>query len=118
MVPSAPPDSNPPPLRRLSSTHGTWIAAAEANRSAERRDIILPPPTWATLREIERLRSVDEILESARHRRIQPREPKVVQRDGASVLIVPGDLQETAFVWTDGHLRPAATDAERRSWGV
>jgi len=113
-VTRVPPDQTPA-HDETESTHGAWIAAADALRSAERREIILPPPTWTTLREIERFRSVDEILESARHRLIQAREPKLLQREGASVLIVPGDLQETTFVWADGCWRPAAADAGQRS---
>jgi hypothetical protein len=115
-VTRVPPDQTPA-HDQAESTHGAWIAATDALRSAERREIILPPPTWATLREIERFRSVDGILESARHRLIQAREPKVLLRDGARVLIVPGDAQDTTFVWADGCWRPAATDAAaRRSW--
>jgi 8-oxo-dGTP pyrophosphatase MutT (NUDIX family) len=113
-VTRVPPDQTPA-HDEAESTQGAWITAADALRSAEGREIILPPPTWTTLREIERFRSVDEILESARHRLIQPREPKVLQRDGASALLVPGDLQDTTFVWADGCWRPAAPDAERRS---
>jgi 8-oxo-dGTP pyrophosphatase MutT (NUDIX family) len=113
-VARVPPDQTPA-HDEAESTHGAWMAAADALRSADRREIMLPPPTWTTLREIERFRSVDEILESARHRLIQRREPQVVQRDGARVLIVPGDMLDTTFVWADGCWRPAAAEPGRRS---
>lgn len=112
------PMNQTPAHDEVESTHGAWIAAPDAIRSSERGEIILPPPTWTTLCEIARFRSVDEILRSTRSRRIQPREPKLRHQGDVKVLVVPGDQQDTTFVWSDGCWRPAGADAERRSWGT
>ena len=44
------------------TTDSGWTSAAGALESARRGDIVLPPPTWMTLRELEGFGSVDEIL--------------------------------------------------------
>jgi 8-oxo-dGTP pyrophosphatase MutT (NUDIX family) len=99
------------------TTESGWITAAAAIDAAERRDIVLPPPTWTTLREVEHFRTVEEVVEWSRLRRVQRREPKLFHRDGARVLLVPGDPgnsagaedcmpSETRFVWADGRWHP------------
>jgi 8-oxo-dGTP pyrophosphatase MutT (NUDIX family) len=101
------------------TTHSLWIAAAEAIARCRTDDIVLPPPTWTTLREIERFRTVDEVLEWARQRRIVRREPKFVEQAGAKLLLLPGDPlspespadpppTETRFVLTNGRWRAEA----------
>jgi 8-oxo-dGTP pyrophosphatase MutT (NUDIX family) len=104
------------------TTGSGWITAAAAIDAAERRDIVLPPPTWTTLREVERFRTVDEIVASSRLRRVRRREPKLFHQDGARVLVMPGDPRdswgaeagmpsEIRFVWADGRWRPERASA-------
>ena len=40
------------------TTHSLWARPADAIAQAERGEIVLPPPTWSTLREIEPFESV------------------------------------------------------------
>ncbi len=95
------------------TTHGVWLSAASALAGARANEIVLPPPTWTTLREIEPFRSVDAALAWARTRQVVRREPRVFDRDGRRMLVAPGDplhpepgddhpLAETRFVLVDG----------------
>jgi 8-oxo-dGTP pyrophosphatase MutT (NUDIX family) len=104
------------------TTGSGWITAAAAIDAAERRDIVLPPPTWTTLREVERFRTVDEVVAWSRLRRVLRREPTLLHQDGGRVLLMPGEPRpsgeagdgmpsETRFVWADGRWRPERAPA-------
>jgi 8-oxo-dGTP pyrophosphatase MutT (NUDIX family) len=86
------------------TTHGAWITPADAIAAAGRRAIVLPPPTWATLRDLDRFRSVDAALESARGRRIPRWEPAFREIDGQRMLVMP---DSTRFVWTADRWLPS-----------
>lgn len=101
------------------TTHSIWITAAEAIARCRRDDIMLPPPTWATLREIEPFQSVDETIAWARQRRIVRLEPRFIEHAGQKLLVLPGDPlnpepptgtppAETRFVLTNGRWRAEA----------
>jgi 8-oxo-dGTP pyrophosphatase MutT (NUDIX family) len=100
------------------TTESVWIAPTSAIAAAGRGEIVLPPPTWATLRELERFASVDAALAWSRTRPVHRREPKLVVEDnGVRRLILPGDpllpepdavAFETRFVLTDGRWSPEA----------
>jgi 8-oxo-dGTP pyrophosphatase MutT (NUDIX family) len=95
------------------TTHGTWLTAAAAIASAVSREVILPPPTWTTLRELEAFATVEEALGWAARRHVVRREPVILDHHGRRLLVMPGDplhpdpaterlLSETRFVLTDG----------------
>jgi 8-oxo-dGTP pyrophosphatase MutT (NUDIX family) len=103
-----PPDQVPAHDER-ETTHGTWLSAAAALSSARDGRIMLPPPTWTTLREIEPFASVEEALRWADRRYVVRREPRVLDWEGRRLLVLPGDplhpepavdgtLSETRFV--------------------
>jgi len=73
------------------TTHSLWVRPAEAIAQAGRDEIVLPPPTWSTLREIERFESVKDALTWARARTVVRRMPKAMERDGHRMLLLPGD---------------------------
>jgi len=73
------------------TTHSLWVRPAEAIAQSVRHEIVLPPPTWSTLRELEPFASVDEALAWARRRRVVRRMPKAIEQDGHRMLLVPGD---------------------------
>jgi len=53
---------------------------------------VLPPPTWASLRELERFTSVDAALVWARARTVYRREPRVTtDADGTRHIVLSGD---------------------------
>jgi 8-oxo-dGTP pyrophosphatase MutT (NUDIX family) len=99
------------------TTHSIWMTPAGAIAQSLNGDIVLPPPTWSTIRELEPFRSVDEALAWARRRRVVSRQPLLLEKDGLRMLLAPGDplhpdpagdepLLETRFVLVDGRWRP------------
>lgn len=101
------------------TTDSTWITAAEAIARCQRNEIILPPPTWTTLREIEGFRSVADLTTWTLRRPIVRREPRLVEHEGRKMLLLAGDplhperpleppRYETRFVLADGRWRAAA----------
>jgi 8-oxo-dGTP pyrophosphatase MutT (NUDIX family) len=107
------PPHQAPAHDQRETTHSTWLAAGSAIASARANEIMLPPPTWTTLREIEAFASVDDALAWARRRHVVRREPRVFEEGGRRVLVMPGDpfhpepaaegpASETRFVQVDG----------------
>jgi len=98
------------------TTHSSWVTAAHAIAKAMANDIVLPPPTWTTLREIEEQTSVADALAWARARHVVRREPVLIEERDRRLLVMPGDplhpdhpveppSSETRFVWTDRRWR-------------
>ena len=94
------------------TTHSSWMTPAVAIAQALNREIVLPPPTWTTLREIEGFGSVDDALGWAAALYVERRQPELVERDGVRMLVLPGDPLhpdppvnepplDTRFVWVD-----------------
>ena len=98
------------------TTHSLWVRPADAIARSVRQEIVLPPPTWSTLRELEPFESVKEALAWARRRTVVRRMPKAIEQDGRRMLLLPGDPLhpdppgddpplETRFVLTDRRWR-------------
>jgi 8-oxo-dGTP pyrophosphatase MutT (NUDIX family) len=116
-----PPDQTPA-HDETETTHSAWLAPAAAIAQAMRDDIILPPPTWTTLRELEAFQTVDEALDWARARVLVRRMPHhIVDADGHRLLLLPGDPLhpessdhpplETRFVHLNGRWRARRSGA-------
>jgi 8-oxo-dGTP pyrophosphatase MutT (NUDIX family) len=75
----------------LETTEGVWLTPGRALAEAVRGAIGLPPPTWVTLREIERDPDVDSVLKRAAARQVRRREPIVIEADGQRISVMPGD---------------------------
>jgi 8-oxo-dGTP pyrophosphatase MutT (NUDIX family) len=98
------------------ATDSVWIKPADAIAAAGRGEILLPPPTRASLRELERFTSVDAALRWAQTRAVYRREPRVTTEvDGTRRMVLPGDPSlpepepvafETRFVLADGRWNP------------
>jgi 8-oxo-dGTP pyrophosphatase MutT (NUDIX family) len=73
------------------TTHSLWARPADAIAQSVKNEIVLPPPTWTTLRELEPFESVDDALAWARRRTVVRRMPKAIEQDGHRVLLLPGD---------------------------
>jgi 8-oxo-dGTP pyrophosphatase MutT (NUDIX family) len=110
-----PPDQTPA-HDDTETTHSTWVRPADALAQAVAGDILLPPPTWTTLRELEPFASVEAALAWARTRAVVMRMPKLVEQDGRRLLLLPGDPlhpdaagddppAETRFVFVDRRWR-------------
>jgi len=88
------------------STESVWLAPPEALSQAQRGLIMLPPPTWATLRELEPFTSAAAALDWARNRTIVERRPQLVNEGGRRVVLLAdsesaaGEVRfETRFVF-------------------
>jgi 8-oxo-dGTP pyrophosphatase MutT (NUDIX family) len=115
-----PPEQSPVHDDR-ETTHSTWLTPTEAIARSQRDDFLLPPPTWTTLRELERFGGVDDALAWARTRRVVRRQPELFVEDGVRMLIIPGDPRhpdepgdeipsETRFHLVDRQWRPVTKD--------
>jgi 8-oxo-dGTP pyrophosphatase MutT (NUDIX family) len=96
-----------------------WMTARDALDRCRRDEIILPPPTWTTLRELEPFTSVEAAMTWARNRTIERREPKFLDDRGTKMLLLAGDPlnpersveptpKETRFILTNGRWRAEA----------
>ena len=110
------PPHQTPAHDEAETTHSTWVTPAEAIANAIANEIVLPLPTWTTMRELEPYASVDAALDWARRRQVARREPMLVEQNGRRMLVVPGDplhpeaageqpVSETRFVWVDDRWR-------------
>jgi 8-oxo-dGTP pyrophosphatase MutT (NUDIX family) len=110
------PSNQTPAHDRSETTHSAWVRPRDAIAQAVADTIVLPPPTWTTLRELEPFTSVDAALAWAARRRISRRQPKVLDADGRRMLLLPGDPEypdasdaeqpeETRFVLVDKRWR-------------
>jgi 8-oxo-dGTP pyrophosphatase MutT (NUDIX family) len=73
------------------TTHSLWARPADAIAQSVKGQIVLPPPTWSTLRELEPFESVKDALAWARRRTVVRRMPKAIEQDGHRMLLLPGD---------------------------
>jgi 8-oxo-dGTP pyrophosphatase MutT (NUDIX family) len=111
----------PPRQRPVHDPHESvdseWLSAAAALARARSGAMHLPPPTWATLRELERFGSSEAAMAWAATRSVQCREPLVVEAHGVREILLPGDPRhpqheavpfETRFVWAGDRWLPHA----------
>jgi 8-oxo-dGTP pyrophosphatase MutT (NUDIX family) len=85
-----PPDQTPA-HDDTETTHSLWVRPADAIAQSLKQEIVLPPPTWSTLREVEPFESVKDALAWARRRTVISRMPKAIEQDGHRMLLLPGD---------------------------
>ena len=77
-----------------------WSTPLDAIERCRRGDIMLPPPTWTTLRQLARFDSVAAVLDWARHKPIVRVQPNLVTEADRKVLTLPGDpLYPTMDGW-------------------
>jgi 8-oxo-dGTP pyrophosphatase MutT (NUDIX family) len=111
------PPHQTPAHDETETTHSIWVTPAGAIAHAIAGDIVLPPPTWTTLRELEPFTSVEDAMVWARPRRIVRRMPLAFEQDGRRFLLLPGDPLhpdpagdeppvETRFVLVEKRWRP------------
>ena len=90
-----------------------WMSPAAAIAKFERRELLLPPPTWTTIRQLEKLASIDEVFAWARNRKVVRVMPGFIKTDDLTMLTLPGDPlfptipdwevpEETRFVLEEG----------------
>ena len=91
---------------------------AEAVARGARGEILLPPPTWTTLKRLDRFASVDEAWQWAATTPIVRIQPGFSREGGVTTLMLPGDptyplpprassrSRTTRFELADGAWRP------------
>ncbi len=95
------------------TTELLWLAPTAALDLCRRGDVRLPPPTWTTLRRLEKQASIADVLQWAHTTPIVRVQPGFVEMEGQRVLTLPGDPSfptfegwdvpdETRFVLQDG----------------
>ncbi len=94
------------------TTASAWLTPDEAIDESVAGRIMLPPPTWTTLRQLQPFSSVDQVFTWANGRTIVRIEPGFIKNDEVTMLTLPGDPlfptvpgwdvpEETRFVLTD-----------------
>lgn len=90
-----------------------WLSPHEAIARFERRELLLPPPTWTSIRQLAKRTSIDDVLQWARTRKIVRVMPGFLQSGEEMMLTLPGDPlfpaipdwevpEETRFVLQEG----------------
>lgn len=90
-----------------------WLSPQEAIARFERRELLLPPPTWTTIRQLEPRKSIEDVLAWAKTRPIVRVMPGFFKNGEEVTLTLPGDPlfptipgwdvpEETRFVLEDG----------------
>jgi 8-oxo-dGTP pyrophosphatase MutT (NUDIX family) len=90
-----------------------WLSPAEAIARFERRELMLPPPTWTSIRQLAKHGSIEDVMNWAAARPIVRVMPGFVKNDREFMLMLPGDPlvptipgweipEETRFVLQEG----------------
>jgi 8-oxo-dGTP pyrophosphatase MutT (NUDIX family) len=88
------------------TTASEWMEPQVAVERCRRDEILLPPPTWTTLRMLSKLSTADEVIEWARQRRVVRVEPGFIKTATEAMLTLPGD---PTFPPIDGFETPEET---------
>jgi 8-oxo-dGTP pyrophosphatase MutT (NUDIX family) len=111
------PHGQEPRHDQSETTELAWLTPREAIERCERGEIMLPPPTWTTLKRMQRHSSVDELFEWARSVAIPRVQPQFLKDEERTMLTLPGDPtyptidgwdvpEDTRFLLEDGRWRP------------
>ena len=90
-----------------------WLSPREAIARFERREMLLPPPTWTSIRQLAKRSSIDDVMEWTRRHPIVRIMPGFRKTETEFMLMLPGDPlmpaiagwevpEETRFVLQDG----------------
>jgi 8-oxo-dGTP pyrophosphatase MutT (NUDIX family) len=90
-----------------------WLSPSAAIARFSRRELLLPPPTYTSIRQIETLASIDDVFAWAKSRPIARIMPGFFKNGDEVTLTLPGDPtfpaipdwevpEETRFVLQDG----------------
>jgi hypothetical protein len=72
-------------------TELVWLSPQDALEQSLGGRIMLPPPTWTTVKRFSRFRSVDQALAWARQTTIVRVQPAFVRDSERTMLTLPGD---------------------------
>lgn len=108
------PEGQTPKHDESETTALEWLSPRAAIARFEQKDLLLPPPTWTTIRQLAHRTSIEDALAWARSRPIVRVMPGFFEdAEGVKTLTLPGDPlfptipgwdipEETRFVLQDG----------------
>jgi 8-oxo-dGTP pyrophosphatase MutT (NUDIX family) len=113
------PDQQTPVHDAHETTEFAWYAPRAALDRCRAGAILLPPPTWTTLKALERFDSASRVLEWARTVRIFRIQPALLRSEDETLLTLPGDPthppidgwdtpEHTRFALRDGRWLPVS----------
>jgi 8-oxo-dGTP pyrophosphatase MutT (NUDIX family) len=85
------PDGAEPRCDGQECVDARWIRPANALEAGRAGELLLVFPTIKHLEQLAEFDSVDEALEAARRRRVEPVEPRVVMKDDHAEVVLPGE---------------------------
>jgi 8-oxo-dGTP pyrophosphatase MutT (NUDIX family) len=99
------------------TTELAWMTPRAAIARCERGEMLLPPPTWTTLKRMQRHTTMSELFEWAEHVAIPRVQPMLIEENDRRMLTLPGDPtyptidgwdvpEDTRFLLQDGQWRP------------
>ena len=100
------------------TTELAWMTPRGAIERCTRGEIMLPPPTWTTLKRMQRHRTIDDLFAWARGVALIPAvQPRFLKDEQQTLLTLPGDPtyptiegwdvpEDTRFRLQDGRWRP------------
>ena len=99
------------------TTEFAWLTPDDAIKRCERGEIMLPPPTWTTLKRMRRHRTLGELFAWAHTVAIPRVQPQLFEQERQTILTLPGDPsyptiegwevpEDTRFLLQDGRWRP------------
>jgi 8-oxo-dGTP pyrophosphatase MutT (NUDIX family) len=97
-----------------------WLSPADAISGALRGDLMLPPPTWTTLKRLARHRTLSELFGWAAETRIVRVQPQFLRDETRTMLTLPGDPtyptidgwdvpEDTRFLLQEGRWKPVSS---------
>jgi 8-oxo-dGTP pyrophosphatase MutT (NUDIX family) len=98
-------------------TELVWLTPHDAVERCRRDAMMLPPPTWTTLKELARFDSIERAVEWARTKPIVRVQPRFILDEIQTMLTLPGDPlhptipgweipEDTRFVLDHGRWKP------------
>jgi 8-oxo-dGTP pyrophosphatase MutT (NUDIX family) len=101
----------------VESTDLAWLSPGDAIANCLDDAILLPPPTWTTLKRLARFASMSEVFVWARNTRIVTIQPGFYRDNDMTMLTLPGDPtypaidgwevpEDTRFLLREGRWRP------------
>lgn len=85
------PDGQTPQHEAGETTELLWMRPADAVARGEHGDILLPPPTWTTLKQLVRHASLADVFAWAGAKPIVCVQPHLVRDERQTMLTLPGD---------------------------
>lgn len=76
---------------RVETVDGAWLRPLHALSRYEASEIMLAPPTWATLRDLSTHRAVNDAFRWAEEQRPLPLLPHFEEVEGEPTILLPGD---------------------------